>query len=76
MGTVSEIAEVQGAIKAYQELENYRYDNIDDLLKAHKILMGEILENAGSFRASNVRVGEHIAPQASLVPQLMKQLFK
>jgi len=76
LGTIPEIAEVQGAIKAYQELENYHFCNIDDLLKSHKILMGEILINAGSFRNANVRVGEHIAPQASLVPQLMQELFK
>jgi len=76
LGTIPEIAEVKGAIKAYQELENYKYDNISDLLKAHKILMGEILNNAGSFCTSNVRVGEHIAPQSHFVPQLMNELFE
>ena len=76
LGTIPEIAEVKGAIKAYQELENYNYDDISDLLQAHKILMNEILNNAGNFRTSNVRVGEHIAPQAYLVPQLMEQLFE
>ena len=75
-GTIPEIAEVEGAIKAYQELENYKYDDVSDLLKAHKILMNEILNNAGNFRTSNVRVGEHIAPQAYLVSELMEQLFK
>ena len=76
LGSMPEIAEVKGAIKAYQELENYSYDDISDLLQAHKILMNEILNHAGNFRTSNVRVGEHIAPQAQLVPQLMKQLFE
>jgi len=76
LGTVPEIAEVKGAIKAYQELENYKYDDISDLLQAHKILMNEILNNAGNFRTSNVRVGEHIAPQAYLVHELMEQLFE
>jgi Fic family protein len=75
LGSVPEIAEVKGAIKAYQELENYRYDDMSDLLNAHKILMGEILNSAGNFRTLNVRVGEHIAPQSYLVPQLMNQLF-
>jgi Fic family protein len=75
LGTIPEIAEVEGAIRAYQELENYHYDEINDLLHAHKILMSEILTTAGSFRSSNVRVGEHIAPQAHLVPELMTQLF-
>ena len=76
LGTIPEIAEVKGAIKAYQELENYKYDDMSDLLQAHKILMGEILNNAGTFRTSNVRVGEHIAPQSHLVPQLMNELFE
>jgi Fic family protein len=76
LGTIPEIAEVKGAIKAYQELENYKYDDVSDLLKAHKILMNEILNNAGNFRTSNVKVGEHIAPQAYLVSELMEQLFK
>ena len=38
--------------------------------------MSEILHNAGSFRVSNVRVGEHIAPKSFLVPQLMEQFFE
>jgi len=76
LGTIPEIAEVKGAIKAYQELENYKYDDMSDLLQAHKILMGEILNNSGTFRTSNVRVGEHIAPQSHLVPQLMNELFE
>jgi Fic family protein len=76
LGTIPEIAEVKGAIKAYQELENYKYDDISDLLKAHKILMNEILNNAGKFRTSNVRVADHIAPQSHLVPQLMNELFE
>jgi len=75
LGTIPEIAEVEGAIRAYQELENYRYAEINDLLHAHKILMGEILTTAGTFRSTNVSVGEHIAPQAHLVPELMEQLF-
>jgi len=75
LGTMIEVAEVEGAIKAYQELENYNYDRVSDLLHAHKILMNGILKTAGAFRNSNVRVGEHIAPQAYLVPELMSQLF-
>lgn len=76
LGTMREVAEVEGAIKAYQELENYHYDKINDLLKAHKILMSGILTRAGSFRSSNVRVADHVAPQAHMVPDLMMQLFE
>ena len=46
LGTVKELAEVQGAIKAYEKLDEFRYDELDDLLLAHKILMDEILTTA------------------------------
>ena len=75
LGTVKELAEVQGAIKAYEKLDEFRYDELDDLLLAHKILMDEILTTAGSFRSVNVKVGEHIAPKASMVNELMINLF-
>ena len=75
LGTVKELAEVQGAIKAYETLDSYRYFELDDLLQAHKILMEEILTTAGSFRSVNVKVGEHIAPQSNMVNELMINLF-
>ena len=75
LGTVKELAEVQGAIKAYEKIDSYRYFELDDLLLAHKILMDEILTTAGSFRSVNVKVGEHIAPQANMVNELMINLF-
>lgn len=75
LATVPELAEVQGAIGAYRKLDEYSFDNIDDLLNAHKILMNKILTSAGSFRTVNVQVGEHIAPQANMVNDLMVELF-
>lgn len=75
LGTVKELAEVQGAIKAYEKLDEFRYFELDDLLLAHKILMDEILTTAGSFRSVNVKVAEHIAPKASMVNELMINLF-
>lgn len=80
LGTYQEILEVEGAINAYREFENYRFDNLDDLLKAHKILMQGILTTAGSFRGVNVGVGSsdgvaHVAPPHSFVPDLMRDLF-
>ena len=75
LGTVKELAEVQGAIKAYEKLDEFRFDELDDLLLAHKILMDEILSTAGSFRSVNVKVGEHIAPQPTMVNELMINLF-
>lgn len=80
LGTYEEILEVEGAIGAYKEFENYNYKDIGSLFKAHKLLMKDILKTAGSFRDVNVGVGSkdgvaHIAPPPHLVPQLMEDLF-
>ena len=80
LGTYEEILEVEGAINAYKAFENYKYDSLDDLLKAHKILMNNILNTAGSFRSVNVGVGSsegvsHVAPPYGVVPDLMRDLF-
>lgn len=81
LGTYAEILEVEGAINAYKEFENYKYDSLDDLLKAHSILMNNILTTAGSFRGVNVGVGSsdgvsHVAPPHGVVPDLMRDLFE
>ncbi len=81
LGDLREIAEVNGAIKVYENIDSFDYQNLDDLLLAHKMLMGEILSNAGSFRLKNVGVGSgdniiHIAPPYNRVPNLMKDLFR
>jgi len=80
LGTYKEILEVEGAIDAYKEFENYAYDSLNDLLKAHKILMKDILNTAGCFRSVNVGVGSsegvsHVAPPYGVVPDLMRDLF-
>ncbi len=81
LGSVREIEEVKGAIKAYEDLEQYDATKLDDLLLAHKRMMGGILKNAGSFRRSNVGVYgkegvSHIAPPPYRVPELMGELFE
>ena len=80
LGSVKEIAEVQGAIKVYDNLEHFDYRNIDDLLAAHRMLMGEILTDAGKFRTKDVGVGGsegvvHVAPPSGQVHTLMHKLF-
>ena len=81
LGRYEEILEVEGVIGAYKLFESYRYDHIEDLLKAHKILMGNLLDSAGEFRSIDVGVGSsegvsHIAPPHKMVPQLMYDLFE
>ena len=80
LGSMREIAEVQGAIKVYDNLVNFDYKKLDDLLLAHKMLMDEILTNAGRFRTKDVGVGGsegvvHIAPPSGQVHNLMHDLF-
>lgn len=80
LGTLREITEAEGAIEAYKEFERYDALNIKDLLRAHKILMQEMLHGAGNFRTINVGVGgksgvTHVAPPCERVPELMQELF-
>ncbi len=75
LGTAQELAEVEGAIEAYEQIESYRYDSLDDLLQAHQTMTAKLLDDAGSFRAVNVAVGVHIAPPHTQVSTLMQQLF-
>lgn len=80
LGTLKELAEVEGAIKAYEKLQDYNPHSLKDLLLAHKILMSGILTTAGTFRNINVGVGgesgvTHVAPLYDRVPELMNDLF-
>ena len=76
LGSKQELSEVEGAIKAYAQIEQYHYDKLDDLLKAHKIMTGGLLDDAGSFRSVNVAVGSHLAPPHAQVSKLMQDLFE
>jgi len=79
-GSQKEIAEVRGAIKAYENLTQYQADSVIDLLDAHRQMMEEILPDAGCFRQGNVGVHKgdrvvHIAPQSHRVASLMNDLL-
>lgn len=81
LGTTREIEEVKGAVLAYDYFNKYDYKNEKDLLYAHKLLMGNLLNNAGTYRQTNVGVGgaqgvAHVAPPPNMVPQLMTELFE
>ncbi|WP_417526321.1 Fic family protein [Marinomonas shanghaiensis] len=79
LGNVRELAEVKGAIQAYDALPTFQSDNIDDLLIAHGLMMSDILVNAGTFRNKAVGIHKggvvhHIAPPAHQVSGLMADL--
>ena len=80
LGQPREISEVQGAIQAYEALPNWNPASTQDLLAAHRLLMSDILVEAGRFRKGGVGIykGEqvvHVAPPAKRVSQLMQDLL-
>lgn len=79
LGSVRELAEVKGAIAAYDTLPSYRAENLNDLLAAHGLMMRDILVNAGEFRNKGVGIHKggvvhHVAPPAHQVSGLMADL--
>lgn len=79
LGSVRELAEVKGAIAAYEALPGLRPDDINDLLTAHGLMMSDCLAHAGTFRSKAVgihkgNVVHHVAPPAHQVSGLMADL--
>lgn len=79
LGSVRELAEVKGAIAAYDALPTFRPGNLRDLLAAHGLMMSDILVNAGAFRTKAVGIHKgnmvhHVAPPAHQVSGLMAEL--
>lgn len=80
LGAPNEIQEVKNAIDAYElmlELDPYKEK---DMLKAHKLMMTDLVRECGRFRSGGVGVfnGEvciHMAPPAQRVPLLIGELL-
>jgi len=75
-----EIQEVKNAIKTYDEFTSLNPFEINDLLKAHGLMMEALIDDSGRFRRGGVAVfagtqAVHIAPPAERVPFLMNDLF-
>ncbi len=77
-----EIDEVLGAAAAYEQIESIDPYKVKDLLKVHKLMMGGLVDGAGTFRHRQVGVMDgaenvvHMAPPPIHVPTLVKSLFK
>ena len=81
LGNPNEIKEVKNSIQAYDLLLSLNPYNEKDLLKAHKLMMQDLVEKNGKYRTDGVGIfdGEkvvHLAPPADRVPELMFDLFK
>ena len=80
LGEQKEIQEVKNAYAAYEKLSEIDPYSINDLKHYHGIMTRYLVDEAGEFRSSEEGVfsGERcifMAPPASLVPQLMSNLF-
>lgn len=78
---LKEIQEVKNAISTYNLYETLNPFSVDDLLKAHGVMMQTLSHDAGRFRRGGVGVFEgenliHMAPPADRVPYLIKELFE
>ena len=72
LGAPAEIREVQNAYQAYDQLLSFDPYSLTDLLRAHGMLMSDLVSEAGVFRSGGVGVfnGDrliHMAPPAELV---------
>jgi len=80
LASAHELAEVKGAIAAYDRLPLLNPYSVNDLLDAHRLMMAEVLTHAGQFRYKAVWVYKgkdvvHVAPPAQRVPALMDDLL-
>ena len=75
LGNPNEIKEVKNSIRAYDLLLSLKPYNEKDLLKAHKLMMQDLVDRNGKYRTDGVGIfdGEkvvHLAPSADRVPEL------
>ena len=81
VGAEKDILEVKNAIEVYDKIETFKPYSSKSFLKAHKMLMNNLVENPGKYRSQSVGVVQgsqitHLAPPAKRVPLLMNDLFQ
>lgn len=80
LGNPSEIKEVQNAYTAYELMLHLNPASVDDLLKAHRLMMNGLVPESGIFRSGGVGVFDgkmliHMTPPAEFVPKHIHNLF-
>jgi len=80
IGPQKDVKEVLNAITIYDNLEDFKSTDEKSFLKAHKILLSNLIEKSGKYRTQGVGIVkgskvEHLAPPAQNVAFLMKDLF-
>lgn len=81
IGPKKDVLEVLNAIKIYENLEKYNPKDEKAFLNAHRELMKNLVQDAGTYRKQGVGIVKgdqvaHVAPPFKNVPYLMKDLFK
>lgn len=79
-GPPKDIQEVKNAFEAYERMSALDPLSMDDLLTAHRLMMRDLIPDAGCFRSGNVGVFQgdqlvHAGTPAQYVPEVMAQLF-
>lgn len=79
-GSAREIREVQNAFRAYELLGDLDPLEKRDMLRAHAVMMSELIEDAGEFRSQGVGIFDgttllHMAPPANLVSHQISELL-
>lgn len=80
LGPAKDIQEVANTIEVYNQLNKFNPFSEKSFLLAHRILMSGLIKNAGKYRSAGVGIAKgshitHLAPPASNVSFLMKDLF-
>ena len=80
LGDPREIREVKNAFAAYDLLARVDPMSVDDLLRAHRAMMDELVGEAGRFRTQGVGIFDgdrlvHMAPPARLVAKQISDLI-
>lgn len=80
LGNPNEIREVKNAYDTYEMMLVLNPYSVKDLLKAHRMMMKDLIPENGKFRSGGVGVFDgdvvvHMAPPASLVPGEIQDLF-
>lgn len=80
LGPPQDIREVKNAYEAYELLTRLNPYSVKDLLKAHKVMMGDLVKESGVFRSKGVGVYAgadliHAGTPPQYVPDLMRELF-
>jgi Fic family protein len=80
VGPEKDIVEVLNALEVYKNIQIFKCTSEKDFLAAHKMLMKGLIKTPGAYRKQGVGIVKgskvtHLAPPASNVPYLMKELF-